>query len=142
MVHLLINSATSGDHRKPVLAARVKPVLDWVSDLGLVLLVLLVAAANIDKILLVFGTRGILAGLLLIALGFGIGGMLGGPGTDTRRVLALGRDSATLPPHSWSPVRASGDPQVVLMVIVVTIVGLLTVVPLSHALANRGIKKP
>jgi BASS family bile acid:Na+ symporter len=122
MVHLLINSATSGDHRKPVLAARVKPVLDWVSDLGLVLLVLLVAAANIDKILLVFGTRGILAVFLLIALGFGIGGMLGGPGTDTRRVLALGRDSATLPPHSWSPVRASGDPQVVLMVIVVTIV--------------------
>ena len=79
MVHLLINSATSGDHRKPVLAARVKPVLDWVSDLGLVLLVLLVAAANIDKILLVFGTRGILAGFLLIALGFGIGGCLADP---------------------------------------------------------------
>ena len=58
-------------------AARVKPVLDWVSNVSLVPMVLLLAAANIDKILHVFGTRGILAGFLLIALGFGIGWMLG-----------------------------------------------------------------
>jgi BASS family bile acid:Na+ symporter len=64
------------------LAARVKPVLDWVSNVILVPMVLLLAVANIDKILHVFGTRGILAGLLLIALGFGIGWMLGGPGVD------------------------------------------------------------
>jgi hypothetical protein len=62
------------------LAARVKPVLDWVSNVALVPMVLLLAAANIDEILHVFGTRGILAGFLLIALGFGIGWMLGGPG--------------------------------------------------------------
>jgi hypothetical protein len=47
-----------------------------------------------------------------------------------------------LPRHPWSPVRASRDPQVVLMVIVVTIVGLLILVPLSHALANRGFMRP
>ena len=64
------------------MAARVKLVLDWVSNISLVPLVLLVAAANFDKILLVLGTRGILAGILLIAFGFGIKKMLG-PGTDT-----------------------------------------------------------
>src|SRR6266700_2796062 len=72
------------------LASRVKPTLDWISNISLILLVLLITAANIDKVLQVFGTRGILAGLLYIALGLGIGWLLGGPGTDTRRVMALG----------------------------------------------------
>ena len=45
------------------LAARVKPVLDRISNVSLILLVLLITAANIDKVLDVFGTRGILAGL-------------------------------------------------------------------------------
>ena len=56
-----------------------KPVLDRVSSLSLVLLVLLISVANIRNVLDVFGTRGILAGILFIALGFGIGWFLGGP---------------------------------------------------------------
>ena len=61
------------------LAERVKPVLDWISNISLILLVSLITAANIDKVLQVFGTRGILAGLLFIALGVGTGWLLGGP---------------------------------------------------------------
>src|SRR6187200_1302001 len=55
------------------LAAWVKPVLDRISNVSLILLVLLITAANIDKVLDVFGTFGILAGLLFIAFGVGIG---------------------------------------------------------------------
>ena len=55
------------------MAARLRPLLDWVSNLILVPMVLLLAVANIDKILHIFGTRGILGGLRLIALRFGIG---------------------------------------------------------------------
>ena len=62
------------------LAARVKPALDWISNVSLILLVCLITAANIDKVLQVFGTRGILAGILFIALGLGTGWLLGGPG--------------------------------------------------------------
>jgi len=36
-------------------ARRVKPVLDWISNVSLILLVLLITAANIDKVLQVFG---------------------------------------------------------------------------------------
>ena len=36
------------------LAARVKPALDWVSNLSLIFLVVLITAANIDKVLQVF----------------------------------------------------------------------------------------
>jgi bile acid:Na+ symporter, BASS family len=122
-------------------AARVKPVLDWLSNVTLVPMVLLLAVANIDKILHVFGTRGILAGLLLIALGFGIGWLLGGPGVDTRRALALGTGQRNIAAALVVASESFSDPSVVIMVIVVTIVGLLTLMPLCHVLANHGVKQ-
>ena len=119
------------------LAAQVKPVLDRISNVSLILLVLLITAANIDKVLQVFGTRGILAGLLLIALGFAIGWLLGGPGSDTRRVLALGTAQRNIAAALVVGSQSFSDPRVVVMVIVVAIVGLIILMPLSRALANR-----
>src|SRR6476619_8216679 len=72
------------------LAAGVKTVLAWISNVSLILLVALITAANIDKVLQVSGTLGILAGLLFIALGLGTGWLLGGSSPDTKRVMALG----------------------------------------------------
>jgi BASS family bile acid:Na+ symporter len=117
-------------------AARVKLVLDWVSNATLVPMVLLLAVANIDKILHVSGTRGILAGLLLIALGFGVGWMLGGPSIGTRRALALATGQRNIAAALVVASESFSDPSVVIMVIVVTIVGLLTLMPLCHVLAN------
>jgi BASS family bile acid:Na+ symporter len=119
------------------MAARVKPALDWISNVSLILLVLLISAANIDKVLDVFGTRGILAGLLFIALGFAIGWLLGGPGNDTKRVLALGTAQRNIAAALVVGSQSFSDPKVVVMVIVVAIVGLIILMPLSRALANR-----
>ena len=119
------------------LARRVKPVLDLVSNISLILLVLLITAANIDKVLQVFGTRGILAGLLFVALGFGIGWLLGGPDRDTRLVMALGTSQRNIAAALVVASQSFSDPRVVVMVIVVAIVGLIVLMPLSRALANR-----
>ena len=119
------------------LARRVKPVLDLISNISLILLVLLITAANIDKVLQVFGTRGILAGLLFIALGFGIGWLLGGSDVDTRRVMALGTGQRNIAAALVVASQSFSDPKVVVMVIVVAIVGLIILMPLSRALANR-----
>ncbi len=119
------------------LAARVKPVLDRISSVSLIMLVLLITAANIDKVLEVFGTRGILAGLLFIAFGFAIGWLLGGPGNDTRLVLALGTSQRNIVAALVVGSQSFSDPRVVVMVIVVAIVGLIILMPLSRALANR-----
>ncbi|MGB8234623.1 MAG: bile acid:sodium symporter [Pseudolabrys sp.] len=118
------------------LARRVKPVFDWISNVSLILLVLLITAANIDKVLQVFGTRGILAGLLYIAIGFGIGWLLGGPEGDTRRVLALGTGQRNIAAALVVASQSFSDPKVIVMVIVVAIVGLIILMPLSRALAN------
>ncbi len=119
------------------MAVRVKPMLDWISNISLGLLVLLISAANIDKVLDVFGTRGILAGLLFIALGFAIGWMLGGPANDTRRVLALGTAQRNIAAALIVGSQSFSDAKVVVMVIVVAIVGLIILLPLSRALAQR-----
>src|SRR6476660_9056296 len=104
------------------LAARAKPVLDQISNLSLILLIVLITAANIDKVLEIFGTRGILAGVLFIALGFGIGWLLGGPGSDTRRVLALGTGQRNIAAALVVASQSFSDPKVIVMVIVVGIV--------------------
>jgi len=116
-------------------------VLDWVCNVSLVPMVLLLAVANIDKILHVFGTRGILAGFLLIALGFGIGWMLGGPRLDTRRALALGTGQRNIAAALVVASESFSDPSVVIIVIVVTIAGLLTLMPVCHVLANHGVEQ-
>ena len=119
------------------LARRVKPMLDRISNISLILLVLLITAANIDKVLQVFGTRGILAGLLFIALGFGTGWLLGGPDGDTKRVLALGTGQRNIAAALVVASQSFSDPKVIVMVIVVAIVGLIILMPLSRVLANR-----
>jgi BASS family bile acid:Na+ symporter len=118
------------------LAARVKPVLDWISNISLILLVCLITAANIDKVLEVFGTGGILAGLLFIALGFGTGWVLGGSNADTKRVMALGTGQRNIAAALVVASQSFSDPKVVVMVIVVAIVGLIILMPLSRALVN------
>ena len=128
----LVLKARYGD-----LAERVKPVLDWISNVSLILLIALITAANIDKVLQVFGTRGILAGLLFIALGLGTGWLLGGPNADTKRVMALGTGQRNIAAALVVASQSFSDAKVVVMVIVVAIVGLIILMPLSRALASR-----
>jgi len=74
----------------------------------------------------------------LIALGFGMDWALGGPGVDTRRALALGTGQRNIAAALVVASESFSDPSVVIMVIVVTIVGLLMLMPLCHVLANYG----
>jgi BASS family bile acid:Na+ symporter len=119
-------------------AARTKPLFDRLSNLGLIVLMLLITAGNVNNVLAVFGTGGILAGLLFIAIGFGIGWLLGGPDTDTRRVLALGTAQRNIAAALVVGSQSFSDPKVVVMVVVVAIVGLLILMPLSRMLANAA----
>ena len=131
----------AGRAKLPALAARIKPVLDRVSSLSLVVLMIAITGANLRNVLSVFGTGGIIAGLLLIALGFGAGWLLGGPGRDTRSVLALGTAQRNI---AAALVVASGfaDPKVVVMVVVVAIVGLFVLMPTARLLSRNAIPAP
>jgi BASS family bile acid:Na+ symporter len=124
--------------RSEAMAAHVKPWLDWLSNISLILLIVLITLANIDKVMQVFGTRGILAGLLFIAFGFCVGWLLGGRRDDIRRVLALGTAQRNIAAALVVASQSFSDPKVVVMVIVVAIVGLVTIMPFARILAKRG----
>jgi BASS family bile acid:Na+ symporter len=122
----------------PALAARVKPGLGKISTWSLVLVILLLIAVNFQSVLAVFGTGGILAGLLFLAVGYGIGWLLGGPGADTKRVLGLGTAQRNIAAALVVAGQSFDDPNVLVMVVVVAIVGLLLLIPLSRFLAKQA----
>ena len=75
-------------------------------------------------------------------MGFGVGWLLGGPGVDTRRVLALGTAQRNIAAALVVGGQSFSDPKVVVMIIVVAIVGLLALMPLSKALGRESPAHP
>jgi len=122
----------------PAAAARVKPVVDRLSTLGLVLVVLLLVVVNFSNVLSLFGTGAILAGLLFIALGYAVGWALGGPGADTRLVLGLGTAQRNIAAALVVGGQSFSNPSVVVMVVVVAVVSLLILLPLSRVVARNS----
>jgi len=137
MMLLPLAAALWVNSKFPAFAARVKPGLGKVSTWSLVLVIVLLVAVNFQSVLAVFGTGGILAGLLFLAAGYGIGWLLGGPGADTRRVLGLGTAQRNIAAALVVAGQSFDDPNVVVMVVVVAIVGLLLLIPLSRLLAKQ-----
>jgi BASS family bile acid:Na+ symporter len=121
------------------LTARVKQVLDWISNVSLGVLIVLVIALNIDEVLEIFGTRGIVAGVLFVGLGFGTGWLLGGPDSHTRRIMALGTSQRNISAAFVVAQQSFSDGKVAVVVIVVAIVGFVVLLPLSRALARHGL---
>jgi len=94
-------------------------------------------AANISNVLRIFGTRGILAGLLLIAAGFGSGWLIGGPDRDMKKVLALGTSQRNVAAALLVGRQSFSDPKVELMVVVTATVGLIVLLLVARALAKK-----
>lgn len=124
----------------PNRVGQVRPLLVAISNLTLILLLVLISVVHIDKVLQAFGTRGILAGLLFIAAGFGVGWLLGGPGAGTRRVMALGTSSRNFAAALVVANQSFDDPKVEVIVIVVAIAGLVALLPLARALAPHAVQ--
>jgi BASS family bile acid:Na+ symporter len=135
---LPLAGALAVNAKLPAAAARVKPVFDRLSSLGLILVVLLLVVVNFSNVLSLFGTRAILAGLLFIALGYAVGWALGGPGADMRLVLGLATAQRNIAAALVVGSQSFSNPSVVVMVVVVTMVSLLILLPLSRVLARNS----
>jgi len=139
LLMLLPLAAGLGVKRKyEAVAGRVAPVLNKVSTLSLILLILLLLATNIQNIADLFGSRGVLASSIFLLVSFGTGWLLGGPGSDTRSVLALGSAQRNIAAALVVGGQNFDDPKVVVMVAVVAIVGLLVLMPLARVVARRS----
>ena len=122
---------------RPDLAAKIKPFFDKTSNIGLIALMAFQTLFNVRSVVAVFGTGGILAGLVFLGVGVAAGWALGGSTRDTRSVLALGTAQRNIAAALVVANQSFQDPNVGVMVVVVAIVGLLTLMPLSRALGRR-----
>jgi BASS family bile acid:Na+ symporter len=128
-IGLLVRARLSG------LAAKAQPSLSRLSILSLTLLIALLLITNFQNVLNLYGTRGILASILFITAGSGLGWMLGGSQPDTRGVMALGTAQRNIAAALVVGGQNFSDPSVIVMVVVVAIVGLLLLMPLAKYLA-------
>jgi bile acid:Na+ symporter, BASS family len=119
-------------------ARRARPVLDRISSLSLVVLIVLLLVTNIKNVVSLFGTRGILASLIFLLIGFAIGWFLGGRRANTKSVMALGTSQRNIAAALVVGGQNFTDPKVLVMVVVVAIVGLLILMPLSRIVAKRS----
>jgi BASS family bile acid:Na+ symporter len=129
-IGLLVKARLSG------LAAIAQPSLSRLSILSLALLIALLLITNMQNVLSLYGTRGVLASVLFIAAGSAIGWVLGGPQPDTRGVIALGTAQRNIAAALVVGGQNFKDPRVIVMVVVVAIVGLLLLMPFARYLAK------
>jgi BASS family bile acid:Na+ symporter len=123
--------------RFEAIAARVAPVVGQVSNVAMILVVTLTTAGHFKSVLSVLGTFGILAAVVFTAVCVAIGWVLGGPGADTRSVLALGTAQRNTAAALVVAGQNFSDPKVVVMITVVMIVAFAMLVPVARVLAKR-----
>src|SRR5438094_3655099 len=123
--------------RRADMAARFRPVVAWVSTVSMVLVVSMMTAGNVNSVLDVFGTSGILAAVIFTALCAIVGWTLGGPRTGTKGVLAIGTAQRNTAAAFVVGGQNFSDPTVVVMIAVVMSVEFVMLMPLSRVLARR-----
>jgi len=124
--------------RWDAMAARGAPFLNKLSSLSLAAMIALMLITNIRNIVDLFGSRGVLASVMFLLVGLGIGWLLGGASTGFKSVLALGTAQRNIAAALVVGGQNFTDPTVVVMIVVVAIVGMLLLMPFASMLARRG----
>jgi len=140
LIPLIIGLAVRA--RAAAVAARAAPVLNKVSTVSLTVMIVLMLVTNLRDIVALYGTRGVLASIVFLLAGFGVGWLLGGPARETRSVLAMGTAQRNIAAALVVGGQNFKDPRVTVMVVVVAIVGLLVLMPLGRRAAKLAERDP
>lgn len=127
--------------RYDALAVRGSPLLNKLSTFSLALMIVLMLVTNIRNIVDLFGSRGVLASVLFLFAGLGIGWILGGASAGVKSVLALGTAQRNIAAAVVVGGQNFTDPKVVVMIVVVAIVGMLLLIPIAGIIARRRVEQ-
>jgi bile acid:Na+ symporter, BASS family len=104
-----------------------------------VLLLVLMLGLNLDDVLGLFGSGAIIAVLVLVAVAIGSGYLLGGPGRDTRQVLAMGTGQRNLAATFLIAGSNFADqPNVLVFLAGAGLIGMVLVMPLAAEFGKRS----
>jgi predicted Na+-dependent transporter len=119
-------------------AAGLRQPVTQISNVSLALLLVLMLGLNIGNVLGLLGSGAILAIVVLIAVAVVVGYGLGGPSSETRRVLALGTGQRNL---AATFVIATGNfasqPNVLVLLAAAGLVGMILVMPTAAEFGKR-----
>lgn len=114
--------------RSPRWALRLRPAIEKVSNVSMVLAVALLIGLNFEAMLGTFGTGAVAVGLVFVSLSLATGYALGGPTSDIRSVLGMGTGQRNVAAALVIATQNFNDPGVVVMLLVTTIAGLVVLV--------------
>jgi BASS family bile acid:Na+ symporter len=125
--------------RKEAFAMYFEPYLRQASTLTLVLAIILALAANYHKAVSMIGFNAIFAGAVLLLVSLGCGFVLGGESAANRSVLAFGTAQRDISAAFAVAEKNFPNPNVVVMLIVVALLGVCIQIPIAVALGRRAI---
>jgi predicted Na+-dependent transporter len=121
------------------LAARVLPIATQVSGMAVAFLMVTLLVVNFEQIIDTLGTGGVLAALILLVGAFAAGFLLAGGPEETRSVLGLGSAQRNISAAIVVAVQNFGDdPEVITMVMVLTVLGLALLFVAAGELGKRS----
>ena len=110
-----------------------------VSNLSLVLLLVLMLGLNIENVIGLFGSGALIATIVMVGVAIGSGYLLGGPGSDTRQVLALGTGQRNLAATFLIAGSNFADqPDVLVFLAGAGLIGMAIVMPLAAEFGKRA----
>lgn len=124
-------------------AQTLQPVMAQISTISLALLLVLMLGLNFETVIALFGTGAIIATVLFLVISLLAGYLLGGPGADTKQVLALGTGQRNL---SAAFIIAGGNfadqPNVLVYVAAAGLVGMFVLFPAAGEFGKRSKATP
>jgi BASS family bile acid:Na+ symporter len=122
--------------RYPEIAESNQPFFAQASNLSLLILLVLMIVLNFNNVVGLLGSRGLLASLILIAVSVLGGYLLGGLGGKHTWVQALGAGQRNIAAAMVVATMNFSSDEVV-MIVVFSLIGLMTVTPLAMELGKR-----
>ena len=124
--------------RQEAVATRLRPVLERLSSLALLLIFILILTLHFKSVLRLIGTGAIAAAILFSLLTALAGWWLGGRNAAWKTVLCMGTGLRNLPAALVVSVQNFKNPDVPVMVLVTTVIGILILVLTSLRLGSRA----
>jgi len=118
-------------------AIRLAPYFSRVTSIALVILFLSIIIVSLPELGGTMGSYGLLAALVFVLIAFGIGYVLGGPGRETRTVLGIGTGLRNFTAAIAVAALNFTDPDVLMLVLDVIVVGLLVLFIIGRQLGKR-----
>jgi BASS family bile acid:Na+ symporter len=116
------------------------PTMAMATNLSLIVLFIGYFVAYFSEIFGVIGTGGILGAIFLIAGAVGVGFLLGGPGKNTKKVLALGTGQRNLAAaFAVATSNFQSNPEVLIEILVVSLLGLVILMIIAGQLGRRSV---